>query len=193
MPVYPGALISPYRSLTRRPRFRVKTCNPCYQQVSDNPLIAISDWRKQKTWALLQALRYTLAMTRAAWGLLLTLLASAFAFVQDKPVDPAPPHIYHVGEGVSLPKATFSPTPEYTTQAAKKKIEGTVLLSLIVLPDGTPRNVAVSKGLGYGLDEQAVKAVSTWRFQPAVRQSDGEAVPISITIETTFHVYHKPN
>jgi TonB family protein len=132
-------------------------------------------------------------MTRAASAFLLTLLASAFAFVQDKPVDPTAPHIYHVGEGVSLPKATFSPAPEYTTEAARKKIEGTVLLSLIVLPDGTPRNVAVSKGLGYGLDEQAVKAVSTWRFQPAVRQSDGEAVPISITIETTFHVYHKPN
>jgi TonB family protein len=138
-------------------------------------------------------MRYTLAMTRASWGFFLTLIASVLAFAQEKHVDPAPPHIYHLGEGVSLPKATFSPTPEYTTEAAKKKIEGTVLVSLIVLPDGTSRNVAVIKGLGYGLDEQAAKAVSTWRFQPAVRQSDGEAVPISITIETTFHVYHKKN
>jgi TonB family protein len=136
---------------------------------------------------------YTLAMTRASWGFLLTLIAATLAFAQDKHVDPAPPHIYHLGEGVSLPKATFSPTPEYTTEAAKKKIEGTVLVSLIVLPDGTARDVAVSKGLGYGLDEQAVKTVSTWRFQPGVRQSDGEAVPISITVETTFHVYHKNN
>jgi TonB family protein len=132
-------------------------------------------------------------MTRASWGLLLTLIASALAFAQDQHADPAPPHIYHVGEGISLPKAIFSPTPEYTTEAAKKKIEGTVLVSLIVLPDGTSRNVTVIKGLGYGLDEQAVKAVSTWRFQPAVRQSDGGIVPISITVETTFHVYHKKN
>jgi len=138
-------------------------------------------------------MHYTLAMTRASWGFLLTLIASALAFAQEKRVDPDPPQIYHLGEGVSLPKAVFSPTPEYTTEAAKKKIEGTVLLSLIVLPDGTSRNVTVIKGLGYGLDEQAVKAVSTWRFQPGVRQSDGEAVPISITVETTFHVYHKKN
>jgi TonB family protein len=129
-------------------------------------------------------------MTRASW-FLLTLIASAFA--QDQHVDPDPPHIYHRGEGVSLPKAIFSPDPEYTKEAAKKKIEGTVVLSLIVLPDGTSRNVTVTKSLGYGLDEQAVKAVSTWRFQPAVRLSDGEAVPISITVETTFHVYHKKN
>jgi len=140
-------------------------------------------------------MRYTLVMTRASWGFLLTLIASTstLAFAQDKPVDPVPPHIYHVGEGVTLPKATFSPTPEYTIEAAKKKIEGIVLLSLIVLPDGTSRNVTVTKGLGYGLDEQAVKTVSTWRFQPAVRQSNGEAVPISITVETTFHVYRKKN
>jgi TonB family protein len=131
-------------------------------------------------------------MTRASC-FLLTLIASAIAFAQDKHVDPAPPHIYHLGEGVSLPKAIFSPDPEYTKEAAKKKIEGTVLLSLIVLPDGTSRNVTVTKGLGYGLDEQAVKAASTWRFQPGVRRSDGEAVPMSITAEITFHVYHKKN
>jgi TonB family protein len=137
-------------------------------------------------------MRYTFAMIRASC-FLLTLIASAIAFAQDQHVDPAPPHIYHLGEGVSMPKAMFSPDPEYTKEAAKKKIEGTVLLSLIVLPDGTSRNVTVTKGLGYGLDEQAVKAVSTWRFQPAVRRSDGEAVPISITVEVTFHVYHKKN
>jgi TonB family protein len=137
--------------------------------------------------------RYTHAMTRVSLGFHLTLIASTLAFAQDKHVDPAPPHIYHVGEGVSQPKATFSPTPEYTVGAAKKKIEGTVLLSLIVFPDGTSRDVTVIKGLGYGLDEQAVKAVSIWRFQPAVRQSDGEAIPISITVETTFNVYHKKN
>jgi TonB family protein len=138
-------------------------------------------------------MRYTLAMNRVSWGFLLTLIAFTPAVAQDKNADSAPPRIYRVGEGVSLPKATFSPTPEYTTEAAKKKIEGTVLLSLTVLPDGTSRDVTVTKGLGYGLDEQAIKAVSTWRFQPALRESDGEAVPISITIETSFHVYHKKN
>ena len=92
-----------------------------------------------------------------------------------------------------MPKAISSPTPEYTPEAAKRKIEGSVLLSLVVLPYGTSRDATVMKGLGYGLDEQAVKTVSTWRFQPGVRQSDGEAVAISITIETTFHVNHKKN
>ncbi len=132
-------------------------------------------------------------MTRAFWAFSLTLIASTLAFAQDKPVESGPAHIYHPGAGVSMPKAIFSPAPEYTVEAAKKKIQGTVLLSLVVLPDGTSRDVTIIKGLGYGLDEQAVRAVSTWRFQPAVRQSDGEAVPISINVETTFHVYHKKN
>src|ERR1700730_12625350 len=131
-------------------------------------------------------------MPRASW-FLLTLIASALAFAQAQHVDPAPPHIYRRGEGVSLPKAMFSPDPEYSKEAAKKRIEGTVLLSLLVLPDGTSRDVTVTKGLGYGLDEQAVKTVSTWRFQPGVRQSDGEAVPIEIKVEVSFHVYHKKN
>ena len=131
-------------------------------------------------------------MNRGSWRVLLTLIASTLAFAQNEHVGSKPAYVYHIGEGVSLP-ATFSPTPEYTAEAAKKKIEGTVLLSLVVLPDGTSRDITVIKGLGYGLDEQAVKAVSTWRYRPAVRQSDGEAVPISITVQTTFHVYNKKN
>lgn len=129
-------------------------------------------------------------MNRSSWALLLALIASTLSFAQDQQAGPAE-RIYHMGEGVSIPKATFSPTPEYTVEAARKKIEGTVVLSLVVLPDGTSRDIAVIKGLGYGLDEQAMKAVSTWRFQPGVRESDGKAVAISITVETTFHVYHK--
>ena len=51
-----------------------------------------------------------------------------------------------------MPHAIFVPEPEYTDQARKKKIQGTVVVSLTVTVDGTTRDIKVVKGVGYGLD-----------------------------------------
>ena len=45
---------------------------------------------------------------------------------------------------------------------------GLVLVSLTVDTNGMPKDVAVERRLGYGLDEEAVKAVSQWRFKPGL-------------------------
>jgi TonB family protein len=57
---------------------------------------------------------------------------------------------------------------------------------LIVGKDGHAQDVGVIRGIGYGLDEQAVRAIRTWRFKPAMK--DGRAVPVYATIEVHFHL-----
>ena len=84
------------------------------------------------------------------------------------------------------PHAIYSPEPEYSDKARKKKINGDIMLSLIVGTDGLPRDVTVEKPLGYGLDEQAVKAVQQWRFQPA--QHEGQPVEKRIEVSVSFRV-----
>ena len=84
------------------------------------------------------------------------------------------------------PSAIYSPDPEYSEKARKKKIGGTVVLSLIVGIDGAPRDIKVYKNLGYGLDEKAMEAVQKWKFQPAVK--NGQPVETQIYIEVTFRV-----
>ncbi len=94
---------------------------------------------------------------------------------------------FKVGGGVSAPKAIYAPDPEYSEEARKVKHMGTVVLWLIVGPDGKPRDIRVARTLGLGLDEKAIEAVRTWRFDPAMK--DGKPVAVQINVEVNFHLY----
>ncbi len=95
---------------------------------------------------------------------------------------PQPP--YSVGDGVSAPKVIYRAQPQYTPEAKEARVEGEVFLSIVVDPGGYPSEVTVTKSLGYGLDEQAVAAVTQWRFEPG--EKDGVAVPVKATISINF-------
>ena len=59
--------------------------------------------------------------------------------------------------------------PEYPRAAREAGWEGTVVLQVMVLPDGTAGNVTLHKTSGYSiLDEAALAAVKGWRFIPAM-------------------------
>jgi periplasmic protein TonB len=94
---------------------------------------------------------------------------------------------FRVGGGVSAPKAIYAPDPEYSEEARKVKHMGTVVLWLVVGPDGKPRDIRVLRTLGLGLDEKAIEAVKTWRFEPAYK--DGKPVAVQINVEVNFHLY----
>jgi TonB family protein len=95
--------------------------------------------------------------------------------------------VFRVGGGVSAPKAIYSPDPEYSEEARKVKQMGVVVLYLVVGPDGKPRDVRVVRALGLGLDEKAIEAVKSWRFEPALK--DGKPVAVSVNVEVNFHLY----
>lgn len=95
--------------------------------------------------------------------------------------------IFRVGGGVSAPRVVYNPDPEYSEEARKAKYQGTVVLHLIVGPDGRPRDIRLQRQLGMGLDEKAMEAVRTWRFEPA--KKDGMAVAVAINVEVNFNLY----
>jgi TonB family protein len=95
--------------------------------------------------------------------------------------------VFRVGGGVSAPKAVYSPDPEYSEEARKAKYQGVCVVTLIVGPDGRPRDVHVARSLGLGLDEKAIEAVNQWKFDPA--QKDGKPVAVAINVEVTFRLY----
>ena len=94
---------------------------------------------------------------------------------------------FRVGGGVSAPKVIFQPDPEYSEEARKAKFQGTCVLWLVVGPDGRPRDIRVQRTLGLGLDEKAIEAVKTWRFEPALK--DGKPVAVQINVEVSFRLY----
>jgi periplasmic protein TonB len=95
--------------------------------------------------------------------------------------------VFRVGGGVSAPKAIYSPDPEYSEEARKAKYQGVCVLWMVVGPDGRPRDIKVSRSLGLGLDEKAIDAVKTWKFEPAMK--DGRPVAVEITVQVDFHLY----
>jgi TonB family protein len=80
-----------------------------------------------------------------------------------------------------------SPQPTYSEEARKAKIEGTVVLVLIVDEKGSPTNVSVINGLGMGLNQKAIEAVKGWKFTPAFSK-DGKPVAAKIAVEVDFHL-----
>jgi len=95
--------------------------------------------------------------------------------------------LYKVGGGVSAPRPVYSPDPEYSEEARRAKYQGTVILYVIVGPDGKPHDVRIMRSLGMGLDEKAIEAVKTWRFDPA--RKNAQPVSVQISVEVTFRLY----
>ncbi len=68
------------------------------------------------------------------------------------------------------PKPLKITKPRYPIIARKMRYEGTVVLDIEVLPDGSVGEVKVVESSGYEvLDRAAVKEVKKWKFIPAVR------------------------
>jgi len=93
---------------------------------------------------------------------------------------------YRPGNGVQLPQPLREVKPQYTADAMRAKVQGTVLLECVVLPDGSVGSVEVVRSLDstFGLDQEAIKAAKQWRFRPGTRF--GEPVAVLVTIELTF-------
>lgn len=118
------------------------------------------------------------------------LSATCLLLAQDNSQSASEPvcEIHKVGDcGVAVaPKPVYHPDPEYTDYARKKKINGSVVVSFIVTKEGKVRDPEIKQGLDKGLDQQALDAVSTWRFEPALK--DGKPVEVRLNAEITFRL-----
>jgi TonB family protein len=95
--------------------------------------------------------------------------------------------VYTIGDGVSAPIAIYKPDPGYTEAARVAKLEGYVVLSVVVGADGVVTDVNVVQPSDKGLTENAVETVKTWKFKPAVKA--GKPVPCRVTIEVSFKMF----
>ncbi len=95
-------------------------------------------------------------------------------------------NVYRVGNGTTAPRVDSKVEPKYSEEARAAKLQGTVVLSVIVGTDGIVHDAQVLRGAGLGLDENAIEAVNQWRFKPGARE--GQPVKIRATIEVNFRL-----
>ena len=92
---------------------------------------------------------------------------------------------YKPGNGVTNPVLIKEVKPNYTEGAIRRRVQGVVEMSVVVLRDGTVGDdVRITKSLDEELDQQAIIAVRQWRFRPGTK--DGEPVNVRVSVEMTF-------
>jgi TonB family protein len=87
---------------------------------------------------------------------------------------------------VTPPKVLTHPAAVYTDEARKRGIQGNVIVQAYFDENGNITVLRVLKGLGYGLDENALAALQDWRFAPALR--NGLPVSAVAEIEVPFNI-----
>ncbi len=96
--------------------------------------------------------------------------------------------VYRYGESeVTNPVPIVQTTPSYTQAAQAAKVQGVVWIQAIIRKDGRLDCFKVIRGLGHGLDEEAIREIETnWRFQPG--RLNGKPVDVLATIEVQFNL-----
>jgi TonB family protein len=95
-----------------------------------------------------------------------------------KPLRAAPP-----APEIQPVEILFKPSPQYTEEARRLRVEGEVVLSVVFQANGTLRVVDVVKSLGHGLDQMAEQAASQMRFKPAEQAGKPTDFPATLRIE----------
>ncbi len=108
-----------------------------------------------------------------------------------RPASGYPPHVaavppsdvLKVGGVIKAPKRLVNVSPRYPDDALQAKVQGAVVLDVVVDADGVPTDVQVSKGVPM-LDAAAIEAVRQWRYEPTLM--NGAPVPIAMTVTVNF-------
>lgn len=82
------------------------------------------------------------------------------------------------------PMLLTRPKPNYTEEARRSKVEGKVVLAAVLRADGTVSDIRVVQGLGYGLDEEAIRAAQGVQFRAGMK--NGQKVSVKVRLEYTF-------
>ena len=95
--------------------------------------------------------------------------------------------IFSGKEVSSKARVLSKPEPQYTEDARKNQITGTVVLRAVFTSGGQVTSIRAVSGLPYGLTERAIAAARQIRFTPAMK--DGRAVSMYIQLEYNFNLY----
>ena len=84
-------------------------------------------------------------------------------------------------------KLISKPEPQYTEDARKNQVTGTVVLKVVFASSGQVTNIRTVSGLPYGLTERAIAAARQIKFTPATK--DGHQVSMWMQLEYNFNLY----
>ncbi|NKB87498.1 MAG: TonB family protein [Acidobacteria bacterium] len=91
-----------------------------------------------------------------------------------------------VGGDITAPERIHYVAPEYPELARRARLGGIVILQATIDREGAVTNVELLRGLGLGLDEAAITAVTQWMYTPTFY--NGRPVEILLTVTVQFQL-----
>jgi TonB family protein len=92
----------------------------------------------------------------------------------------------HMMPGMDKPTVLQRVPPQYTEEARRAGLNGTVVLQAVIKTDGTVDVLRVVRGLPLGLTENAINALKQWQFSPG--KKNGQDVDASVNLEVNFNL-----
>ena len=111
---------------------------------------------------------------------------AALARTDYRPADPAVLRQNMVDQKAKL-LSKFEPASNEFAQ--DHSVAGMSLYHVVIGADGKPREIAVARPIGFGLDENAVAAIRAAEFEPALK--DGKPVPVLLDLVVQFRIFSK--
>jgi TonB family protein len=101
--------------------------------------------------------------------------------------NPDPNRVYPSSEVNERARVLSKPEPQYTEEARRSGITGTVILRVVFSRSGEVTNIRALQPLGAGLTEKAIAAARQIRFVPA--RKNGQPVSMYMQLEYNFNLY----
>ncbi|HKZ76948.1 MAG TPA: energy transducer TonB [Pyrinomonadaceae bacterium] len=95
--------------------------------------------------------------------------------------------VMRINEVTQRVRVLSKPEPQYTEDARRNQIVGTVVLRVIFTRSGEVTNIRVVQPLQFGLTERAIAAARQIRFLPAIK--DQHSVSVYMQLEYNFNLY----
>ncbi|MGH9930883.1 MAG: energy transducer TonB [Pyrinomonadaceae bacterium] len=98
-----------------------------------------------------------------------------------------PDRVYPAPQVTERARVLAKPEPQYTEEARRNAITGSVVLRVVFSCTGEVINIRAVQALPFGLTERAIAAARLIRFRPATR--DGRPVNVYMQLEYNFNLY----
>ena len=95
--------------------------------------------------------------------------------------------VFNGKDVTSKARILSKPEPQYTEDARKNQVTGTVVLRAVFSSSGQVTQIRAVSGLPYGLTERAIAAARNIKFTPATK--DGHNVSMWFQLEYNFNLY----
>lgn len=114
----------------------------------------------------------------------LTAAGISFNYAEETDIERS---VGYIDKTITPPKPLLTVDAAFGDHVQARNFHGVVAIGFYVGTDGRVHRPRIVKSLDKDLDEQVLKVMPMWRFEPA--RKEGSPIPVNMNIEMSFNTY----